>query len=176
MLEALLLRTEMDRAIRRLHVEVGAQVTPLPSLPAPLESLREALVAGRTGEVIDVLAAPAHAGDVIAQLLRAELLVSDARWPEAHDVLVPLVDDPAHGNVARIALARVLLQLGRVDEARATIELARTARPQDPEVHEVRAAVLDRLGQADGAEQARRQALALGIGRSDARVRHHPRP
>lgn len=152
LLEAMLLRREMDRAMK----DAGTSNRVVLKLPDHLAELRDILVAGRIVDAIQLLRRPAYDDDRTAQLLLAELLVTDERLDDAL-VIFDRLGEP-------IGKARTLLALDRPAEA--LVALTTDA----DHALELRAKILLALNRGDEAERAMDEYLRAVERRSDRRV------
>jgi len=114
LVEAMLIRREVDRAIAKVRGEVGEPL-PQPELPAHLPEVKVAMAAGNVDKAIELLAS-ADPGDLDARLFLAHLLVGRGRLDDAL-VAYRAAAAGERQHVARIGMARVLAELGRVEEA-----------------------------------------------------------
>jgi hypothetical protein len=132
--EAMLLRHEADRMVRRIAGVVGVARPMHLDLPEHLASLRDPLAAGRVDEVIPILEAMP---DDDAQLVLAECFAYVQRYEEA------LVTYRRVGRRARATegIVRALLFLDRAGEAEAELAFLDDSR----EANELRALVRERL-------------------------------
>jgi tetratricopeptide (TPR) repeat protein len=177
MLEAMLLRREADRVMRRVRETVGTQPEIALDLPKHLSELRDAFAANRIADVLQVLGRPEYADDPVATLLRAQCLACEKRFDEA----VTMFDRAAtlsteHERAAMIGKGHALLALDRVDEALASFDRACASAPTDLEAIDGRAATLRRLGRDDEAESELQRVVAASGGRSNVRLGRAPRP
>lgn len=83
---------------------------------------------------------PALAQDLEARLTLAQRYLDEGRLPMAMRVLDPLTDQNPEEARVRLLRGRALMQLGRFEEARQSLELSLGADPADPKV-------MDALGQ-----------------------------
>ncbi len=167
MLEAMLLRREVERMARRARLAVGAQTQAVPDLPV---ALREALLGGRPQDALELLDGPACADDVLAQLIRAELLADARRFEDALAVFQRFTHDPAQRAVALIGVARMLLELGRTEAALVAVDHLAGVSPGELEVLELRARALEQLGRSDEAVAERTRLAEQTTIRSQARI------
>ncbi|MBL0216229.1 MAG: hypothetical protein IPQ07_20385 [Myxococcales bacterium] len=167
MLEAMLLRREVDRMARRARLAVGAQTQAVPDLPV---ALREALLGGRPQEALELLEGPAYAADVLAQLIRAELLADARRFEDALAVFQRFTHDPAQRAVALIGVARMLLELERAEAALVAVDHLAGVSPGELEVLELKARALEQLGRGDEAAAERARLAEQTAIRSQARI------
>ncbi|HEY6035564.1 MAG TPA: tetratricopeptide repeat protein [Kofleriaceae bacterium] len=112
LLEAMLLRREVDRVMSVTRESAGLANPMVSSLPERLAELRDVLVSGRVVDAIQMLKRPTYDDDVVAQLLLADLLIRDDRNDDALTVLAPLSADEAFE-----LRARALAASGRDEEA-----------------------------------------------------------
>ncbi len=165
MLEAMLLRGEVDRTIAKLRAVVGTANPMQLALPAHLGELRDGLISGRVADAIAMLQRADYAADAVAQLLLGELLSAELRHDEALAVYAKVGT-----HEAALGRARVLIALARPTEALDVLDALTVARPDLDEVLDVRARALialERTAEAEAAHAAYMQAIAR---RSDRRV------
>jgi tetratricopeptide (TPR) repeat protein len=163
LVEAQLLRREADRAMRRVRDSVGVQPPLELTLPDHLAHLRDAVAAGRIGDVIAELARPEHDNDPIAKLAHARCLAFERRFDEALAALDHVAQlSPEHTHDALLEKAHVLLALDRAAEALALFE----GRPDEVEAIEGRALALRRLGRDHEADEQLARALAVASNHS----------
>ncbi len=163
MLEAMLLRGEVDRTIAKLRGTVGTSLPMQMKLPEHLGELRDTLISGRTVDAIVMLQRAAYDSDEVAQLLLGELLSADQRYDEALAVYAKLSSPEA-----ALGTARTYLALDRAADALIAVDAA--MRPGLDEALELRARVLLALNRVDEAD-AQHAAYMLAIERrSDRRV------
>jgi tetratricopeptide (TPR) repeat protein len=170
MLEAMLLRTEAERAAARVRDAVGEQPALVIDLPERLAELREPLVGGRIAEMIAILVRPTYAGDAIATLVLARCLAFDGRFEDAvstYDRVATL--SPEHEREASLGKAHALLGLDRADEALIVFERV-GAGAADLDAIEGRALALEQLGRADEADELLRTVVSTSGSRSSLRV------
>jgi tetratricopeptide (TPR) repeat protein len=171
MVEAMLLRREADRAMKRIRETVGAQPEMDLELPEHLAELRGALVGGRIDDMIPVLERPEYDEDAVAKLLHAQCLAFEKRFEDA----VAMFDRAAqlsseHAHAAALGKAHALLALDRAAEALLLFDRARAAAPGDLEALDGRALALRKLGRDAEADDDLRRVTAASGGRSDLRV------
>lgn len=171
LVEAMLLRREVDRALQRVRAEVGTPVPLEVEVPEHLAALRDALVGGRVEDVVPLLERAEYDRDGIAKLVHAECLAFARRFEEAiamYDRAAALSSD--HERPALLGKARAYLALDRATEALAQLDRARERWPDDMELADIRSAVLTRMGDsADAANEFGRVVVATHA-RSDARI------
>ncbi len=169
---AMLLRREADRQLKSVRDATGVQRPIEIDVPVHLPELRPLFVAGRIEEAITVLAGDAYAEDAPAQLVRASCLEFAGRFAEAAEIYERIASrDPEHRHAALLGRAHMLSELGEPDLALELFDALRAERPDDLDVIEGRAWVLDRLGRSEDAKVEFRRYVALNQGRSDRRVR-----
>lgn len=169
MVEAMLLRREADRSIKRTAEQTGTARVMEVEVPAHLEQLRDALVSGRVQDAIPVLERPEYDDDAVAKLVHAECLAFDQRFEEA----LAMYDRAAALSLeqrpkAVIGKVHALLSLDRAVEALAELDGARDI--VDVELVELRGLVLRRIGLEGDAERELGRVVAASGGRSDLRV------
>lgn len=152
LLEAMLLRREMDRAMK----DAGTANRMALKLPDHLVELRDILVTGRIVDAIQLLRRPAYDDDRTAQLLLAELLITDERLDDALAVFDRLGE--------QIGKARALLALDRPAEALVALTT------DSDDALELRSRILLALGRGDDAERAMDDYLRAVERRSDRRL------
>lgn len=113
--EALLMRREADRAMKRVRDEVGVQPPLELALPEHLAHLHEPLAAGRIDDAIADLAP--RIDDGAAQLALARCLAFVRRFDEALAALDRAAQHDDHQRAALLEKAHVLLALDRAGEA-----------------------------------------------------------
>ncbi|HET9987534.1 MAG TPA: tetratricopeptide repeat protein [Kofleriaceae bacterium] len=160
LLEAMLLRREVDRVTSMTQAETGSAKPMTLALPDHLAELRDVLVSGRIVDAIQMLRRPAYDDDPIAQLLLAELLCTDDRHDDALAIY-----DRLDSEDARLGKARALLALARPAEA-----LDALAPVTADEAYELRSRVLGILGRDDEAGVQMSTYLRLIEQRSDRRI------
>jgi len=172
LLEAMLLRREVDRCIVDGGKRVGSQGPIAFEIPATLTELRDVLISGRTNDAIAALSEPRFADDPDAQLVLARMLAFDGQLERAAKIYdrVSVMPDP-HRWSALVGKAALLVDLGNLESALALFDILRAERPSDLDVAEGRARVLAELGRTDEAAAEYRHFVALATSRSDLRVR-----
>jgi tetratricopeptide (TPR) repeat protein len=166
LLEAQLLRREVDRAMGNVRQSVGTQHAPTFDIPEQLAELRDVLVGGNTEAAIAALRDDRYARDADAQLLLARLLAFDRRHDDAIAVYDGL-EATSHRVPALVGKATALLELGRHGDALSIFEQL----PDDADAAEGQARALEALGRPDDAAEAYRRFIALAARGSDLRVR-----
>lgn len=131
-----------------------------PLAAAQLASLRGDLPGALAAVEVVLATAPA---DPAARLLRAELLSRLERPVEARAAFEALLHEEENPR-ARVGLALLEAAAGRLPAAREQLDRALAVAPDDPWALRVRAAVLERLGDAAGAARDRVRAEARGAG------------
>lgn len=172
LLEAMLLRREMDRLIAAGRGTVGSQGPMTFDIPESLADVRHILLSGRTKDAIAALAEPRYSANADAQLLLARLLVTDGQIDRALEMYdrIASMPDP-HRHNALVAKATLLLDQGNFDAALALFDALCTDRPNDVDASEGRARSLEQLGRIDEASDEYRRCVAIATKRSDIRVR-----
>ncbi len=168
MLEAMLLRREVDRSTRRARQAVGVQQQGETVLSP---DLRHVLLGGTTAEVLVLLGEPRFADDVLAQLHRAHLLAAESRVEEALAIFQRFTHDPEHRVAALTAISTALLDLDRADAALSAIDHLIAAAPAAVVALELRARALQQLGRTDEAEAERKRFAQQMAVRSEVLVR-----
>ena len=166
LLEAMLMRREVERAIGAARRHAGTQGPIAIDVPA---SVRDVL---SSDDPIAALADARFADDADAQLVLARLLAFD-RQPERalaiYDRLAGMADP--HRHHALVGKAGVLLDQGHLESALALFDLLCAEQPTDPEASEGRAHALERANRLGEAAAEFRRFLSLATSRSDVRVR-----
>lgn len=172
LLEAMMLRREVDRTLSTERKRVGSQGPIEVELPASLDQLRNVLLAGDTEHVIATLGDPRYADDPDAQLLLARMLVLERELDRAAAIYdrLALLPDP-HRHVALRGKAGILFERGSFESALALFDLLCAEKPTDADASEGRARTLERLGRLGEAAAEYRRFVALARSRSDLRVR-----
>ena len=140
MIEAMLLRREVDRAAGAVRDAVGVEAPVELAIPEQLAAIRDALVVGDLDAVVETLARPEHSRDVLAQLIRARCLLQLVRIDDALTVVdAVLAVDPDHLDAIELR-AQVFVHLGRTEDADAEYRrfIARAEAASDPRVRAVR--------------------------------------
>lgn len=162
MLEALLLRREADRALRRLQRTVGTQPEQPIELPEHLAHLQWLVASGRIADLIDALA---QHTDAVATLLRARCLAFERR----HDEAIAVFGQLGATRDASLGKAHSLLAVDRAAEALQILD--ELASPADLDVIEARALALVKLGRDADAERELQRLVAASGGRSELRIK-----
>ncbi len=172
LVEAMLLRREVDRGLNELRKTVGHQQPMVLDVPEHLAELRGALVGGRTGDVIAMLQRPEYEADAVAQLILGGCLAFDGRFGESARVYERATTlSVEHRCPAMIGRAGALLELGHPAEALEVFDVVRRENPGNVDALEGRARALEQLGRkAEAAEEFRRFVAAAGA-TSELRVR-----
>ena len=113
---------------------------------------------------------PAYAADVLAQLIRAELLADARRFEDALAVFQRFTHDPGQRAVALIGVARMLLELERSEAALVAVDHLAGVSPGELEVLELKARALEQLGRGDEAAAERARLAEQTAIRSQARI------
>jgi tetratricopeptide (TPR) repeat protein len=166
LLEAQLLRREVERVTGNVRQTVGKQHAPTFDIPEQLAELRETLISGDTNAAITALRDDRYARDADAQLLLARFLTFDARHHEAITVYDQLAAT-SHATAALVGKATALFELGRTGDALSIVEQLR----DDADAAELQARALEHLGRVNEAAEAYRRFIALASSGSDLRVR-----
>ena len=172
MLEAMLLRREVDRCMTSGRRQVGAQGPITFDIPASLSELRDVLISGRTSDAIAALSQARFADDPDAQLVLARMLVFDRQLEPAIDIYgrVAQLAEP-HRHAALVGKASAWLELGKLESALALFDLLCTEKPTDGDASEGRARALEQAGRITEAAAEYRRFVSLATSRSDVRVR-----
>ncbi len=166
LLEAQLMRREVERVTGNVRQSVGSQHGPTIEIPPQLADLRDILVSGNTGAAISALRDPRFAHDADAKLLLARFLALDERWADAIAVYNEL-EATSHRTAALVGKATALLEQGRAGDALSIFEQL----PDDADAAEGQARALEALGRVDEAAEAYRRFIALASSGSELRVR-----
>ena len=172
LLEAMLLRRELDRSLKDVRAAAGTANAASIDLPAHLAELRDVLVDGRTADAIQMLRRPGYEGDAVAQLLLASMLSFEGLHSDAlaiYDRVLTLGDE--HRHAALLGKADALLELGRPEESLSLFERVSEERKDLTEALDGRARALKQLGRNEEADEAFRQYVAIAGQRSELRVR-----
>jgi tetratricopeptide (TPR) repeat protein len=154
LLEAILLRREVDRALGNIREVVGTPVELVIDVPQHLREIGLLLASGETRRAIEVLERPEHEADAAAQLLLAGALEIERRFDEALAIYERVTGfDEMHRHAALVGKASALLELDRCVEALRLLDRLRAERPTDAATIETRARVLARLGRTVEAEE-----------------------
>jgi choline-sulfatase len=139
----------------------------LPSLEESREAFRLEAVGDRKGAIAAFRRLLARNPDIFdVQYKLAETLDEEGRWREAAEAYRQAIRiSPSMAGGASLALAKVSLKLGELDQTQANAELALTDAPAD--AHELLARVALARGDLAGAE--REAAAVAGSARLDAR-------
>ncbi len=168
---AMMLRREADRMLKEVRVATGIQRPLELELPASLAELRPIFANGRVDDAIRVLSGETYANDPEAQLVLARCLEFLQRFAEAAEVYALVASgDPSHRYTALLGRAGMLVELGDPDGALELLDALRTERPDDLDLVEARAWVLDRLGRGDEAQAEFRRYVALNLHGSERRL------
>jgi tetratricopeptide (TPR) repeat protein len=172
LVEAMLLRREVDRCLKDLRKTVGHQEPMVLDVPGHLAELRGALVGGRTQDAIEMLQRPEYEADAVAQLILGGCLAFDGRFEESAEVYERASTLSGENRYpAMIGRACALLELGRPADALDVFDVVRRENPGNVDAFEGRARALEQLGRkGEAAEEFRRFVAAAGA-TSDLRVR-----
>ncbi|MEO7095491.1 MAG: hypothetical protein ABI175_19705, partial [Polyangiales bacterium] len=166
MIEAMLLRREVDRHMKKHRSAVGTQAQAPLEFPPELAGFRDAMVSGHVVEAIALLRTERYAADPLAQILLAQLLAFDGEPAEALAIFLVHVGGD-HKRAALVGAAECCLALGHSEEALAA------ANRLDPRKHivaiELRARAFAQLGRDVEAEAEMHRYVAAN--RGDVRVR-----
>jgi tetratricopeptide (TPR) repeat protein len=102
-LEALLLRREVDRSLKRVRTTVGVQPPMELGVPEHLAGLRA--VIDDPPAAIELLSDPSYADDPVAQLMLGNCLAFERRLEEAIAVF-DRITSPDHVEAARLAITK----------------------------------------------------------------------
>ena len=167
MIEAMLLRREVDRHMKRQRSVVGAQAQAALVFPPELAGFRDAMVSGHVVEAIALLRTARYADDALAQILLAQLLAFDGEHAEALAIFLRYVDGEQRRS-ALVGAAECCLALGHSEEALAA---ANRLDPRKEVVAiELRARAFAQLGRDAEAEAELQRYVAAN--RGDVRVRN----
>ncbi len=171
-LEAMLLRREVDRSIKDVRTAAGTANASSIDLPEHLAELRDVLLDGSTSDAIEMLRRPGFANDAVAQLLLASLLSFERLHADAlaiYDRVLTLGDE--HRHSAMLGKADTLLGSGRAEESLSLFEGLSAERNDLIEAIDGRARALKLLGRIAEADEAFKQYVAMAGHRSELRVR-----
>ena len=168
---AMLLRREVDRALKNVRATVGSDIAQTLDIPEYLAELRDVIVGGRIPDAIQMLRRPDYEHDAVAQLLLAELLSFDGRFDEALAVYESGQLGDERALAAHIGKAWTLLELGRAADAVALFDRVIAERGDEIDALEGRARALQLLGRLAEADAAGRKIASITGDRSNRRVR-----
>jgi tetratricopeptide (TPR) repeat protein len=169
MLEAMLLRREVERKKRGTAATAGVSKPIAIDVPPNLAHLRDALAGGRVAEVIAVLERTEYDDDAAAKLAHAECLAFDRRSEESLELYERAIAlSPALLPKAVVGKVHALLALERAAEAFA--ELDRLSDVEDVDLLELRGLALRRLGLEADAERELGRVVAASHSLSDIRI------
>jgi tetratricopeptide (TPR) repeat protein len=169
MLEAQLLRREVDRMLSRVRATTGTPTAMPIDTPASLREVRDIVVGGRIRDAIAVLSTDAYANNIDTPLFRARLLALDGQYARAASDFAAITDGP-HLAEARLGLARVTIDRGNPAGALAILNEILAARPRDLGALEARARCLELLGRTSEAAEAMQAFVAAVELASDVRL------
>jgi tetratricopeptide (TPR) repeat protein len=169
MLEAQLLRREVDRTLSRVRATTGTPTSMPIDVPASLREVREVVVAGRIRDAIALLSTDKYATNADAALFRARLLALDGQLARAASAFAEIVDEP-HVDEARLGLARVTIDRGKPEAALGLLDGILVTRPRDLGALEARARCLELLGRTEEASEAMKDFVAAVELASDVRL------
>jgi len=169
MLEAQLLRREVDRSLARVRGTTGTAAPQSIDVPASLREVRDIVIAGRIRDAIAMLSTDTYANNHDARLLLARLLALDAQYERAASVFASITEGP-HRDEARLGLARVTIDRGKPDAALAILDEVLVTRSRDLGALEARARCLELLGRTSEASDAMKAFVAAVELASDARL------
>lgn len=172
LLEAMLLRRELDRLLKDVRAAAGTANASSINLPEHLAELRDVLVDGRNRDAIQMLQRPEYEGDVVAQLLLAGLLSFERVHSDAlaiYDRISTLGDE--HRHAALLGKADALLEMGCAEESLRLFEVVIAEREDLTEAIDGRARALKQLGRVTEADEAFKLYVAIAGQRSEARLR-----
>ncbi len=140
LIEAMLLRREVDRCLVVGQRAVGSQGPIAFDIPASVAELRDVLIGGRTSDAIAALSKPHLADDPDAQLVLARMLAFDRQIERAAETYdrVAAMPEP-HRHRALVGKATLLLDRDDLESALVGFELVCAERPSDPDAAEGRA-------------------------------------
>lgn len=172
LIEAMLLRREVDRLLRLHRRQAGEQKDSALEIPETLAELRQILVTGDVAQAIASLSAPPYREQPDAQLLLARLLAFAGEPERALGIFDQAAVSEAHRFAALLGKANVLLDLDRGEGAALAIfDVLCAERYSDADVSEGRARALEKLGRLGEAAAEFRRFISLATGGSDLRVR-----
>ena len=173
MIEAQLLRREVDRALARVRATTGAPTSQPIDVPPSLREVRDLVLAGRIREAIAILATDRYADNADAALFRARLLALDGQYDLATSAFAAITSGP-HAGEARLGLARVTIDRGKPAAALSLLDELVLTRPRDLGVLEARARCLELLGRSAEAAEAMKTFIAAVELASDVRLSRDP--
>jgi tetratricopeptide (TPR) repeat protein len=172
LLEAMLLRREVDRHIRMHRNALGEHNDAQIDIPVSLVELRAVLVSGDIAQAIAALSAHPYREQPDAQLLLARLVAFSGAPQRAIIIYDEAAASEPHRHAALLGKATLLLDLPKGEESALAIfdELC-AEEPTDADASEGRARALEKLGRIGEAAAEFRRCVSLAAGRSDLRVR-----
>lgn len=166
MIEAMLLRREVDRHMAQQRATAGTQAQGSLALPAALAGFRDAMVSGHVVEAIALLRTERYAADAMAQIVLAQLLAYDGAHAEALAIFLRYLDGEQR-RTALVGAAECCLALGQSEAALAAAN--RLDPRKDIVAIELRARAFAQLGRDAEAEAEVQRYVAAN--RGDLRVR-----
>lgn len=166
MIEAMLLRREVDRHMANQRATAGAQAQAPFEIPPALAGFRDAMVSGHVVEAIALLRTERYAADSMAQIVLAQLLFYDGAHAEALAIFLRYLDGE-HKRAALVGAAESCLALGQSEAALAAAN--RLDPRKDIRAIELRARAFAQLGRDAEAEAELQRYVAAN--RGDLRVR-----
>ena len=142
LVEAMVLRREVDRAIAKVRAAVGTPLRQQPVIPEHLTEVRAAMARGSIDDAVAWLESH-DIGDGSARLLLGQLLIGKDRFGDAVAAFDRVSGDLMYA--AFVGKARALAALGRGEEALRILDRVCAEQPDLGEAVFVRARVVDLL-------------------------------
>lgn len=142
LLDAMLLRREVDKAITKVRAVVGSAVPQQLAIPEYLPEVRAAMARGSVPDAVSWLEGH-EIGDGVARLLLGNLLVGQERFADALRAFERVGGE--HVRDALLGKARALAASGRGEEALRLLDRIVAEDPDSTEAMVVRARVVDLL-------------------------------
>ncbi len=142
LLDAMLLRREVDRALGKVRAVVGSAFPQQLAIPEHLPEVKAAMARGSIPDAVSWLEGH-EIGDGEARLLLGQLLIGQERYLDAVRAFERVGGEQAH--VAHVGKARALAAMGRGEEALRLLDRVCAEAPESTEAVVVRARVVDLL-------------------------------